>query len=171
MLLPLSSSLPSIADSEDGILSKQLMLADTNAEYNRIAFSQYDDYSDISSPSPATTLREPLKTITFHPEVSVRFIRPRLNTARSSFSDFFGSFKCPDSPLCEDSTQTLKESSPHSGDEEFDRFYRTMESHNYQIPTPPARSRRLSFDDGLDIESRHRGNRPRSISCDDHFFQ
>jgi hypothetical protein len=171
MRLPLSSSLPSIADSDDGSLSRQLMLADTNAEYNRIAFNGYDNYTDISSPSPYSE-RDPLRSIDFHPQVKVRFIRARSNTMRSSFSDLMGSFMCSDSPVGADSTQMLKECSPHSDDEEFDRFYRTMQSPICSIPTQQSRSRRLSYDDdSSNLEGTFQVlQRPRSISCDN-FFQ
>lgn len=174
MRLPLSSSLNSIADSEDGI-SKQLLIAGTNAEFNRISCCDYDDESELTH-SPATPTRHSLKSINFDPQVRVRFIRPRSNTLRSSFSDLSSSFRCLDSPVAHDSTQLLKESSPQSDDEEFDKFYRTMEAHRCAIPTPPSRSRRLSFDqvhemhlDGL--HSPRLGGRTRSVSCDDFVFQ
>ena len=171
MRLPLSSSLPSIADSDDGSLSRQLMLADTNAEYNRIAFSGYDDFTDISSPSPNSE-KDPMRSINFHPQVKVRFIRARSNTMRSSFSDLVGSIMCSDSPIGEDSTQMLKECSPQSDDEEFDRFYRTMQPPICSIPNPSSRVRRLSYDDdgGMFEGSLQVLSRPRSISCDN-FFQ
>ena len=167
MRLPLSSSLPSVTDSEDGEISKHLLLADTNAEFNRIALSQYDNDSDNSSTSSYSPEREPLRLINFHPEVRVRFIRPRSSTMRSSFSDIPGSFRCCDSPIGEDSKQLLRESSPQSDDEEFDRFYRTMQP-------VCGRSRGQSFEEATESPSVHTvsgGNRRRSVSCDDLFFQ
>ena len=174
MRLPLSSSLNSLADSEDGI-SKQLMIAGTNAEFNRISCCDFEDDSD-GTRSPVTPTRRSLKSINFDPNVRVRFIRPRSNTLRSSFSDLSASFRCLDSPVAGDSTQLLKEASPQSDDEEFDRFYRTMDLHRCQIPTPPSRSRRFSLDQVHelnvdDIHSPRLGGRTRSVSCDDFVFQ
>ena len=171
MQLPLSSSINSQTDSEDGLLSQSLRLADSNAEINRFAFSHYDEYSDVS---PASS-RAYLRSINFNPEVSVRFIRPRSNTMKSNLSDAsVGSgTRFPESPIGRDAKQLLKESSPISDDEEFDRFYKTMRPMKL-FPTRIS-TRRLSMDDTPCIHEEsprnYRANRTRSISCDDNFFQ
>ena len=175
MQLPLSSSLPSITDSEDGLLTSHLMLADANAELNRMAYDDFDEYSDGSPTTPQAYHR----IINFNPEVNVRFIRPRSGTMRSSFSDITGTIRSIDSPLHKDCKQSLKESSPLSDDdEEFDRFYKTMES-KQSLASPRSR-RRLSMDETIPRYKAHRfeahfghfvGNRRRSLSCDNYFFQ
>ena len=165
MQLPLSSSVASISDSDD-LLTNHLMLANANAEMNRVGYDAYEDYSDASPVTPQAYQR----VLQFNPEVTVRFIRPRSGTIMSSFSDICGTIRCADSPLQADCKQTLKESSPLSEeDDEFDRFYKTMECRG------SLNSRRFSMDESIPVyrsTSRltpnfQHHNRQRSLSCDD----
>lgn len=170
MRLPLSSSLPSVGSSDDGILAKQLLLAGTNAEFNRASCSGIDKW-DTSS-SPGTLSPRESKAIIFNPEVSVRFIRRHPNVPTSGVSDAFGSFRSSDSPIAPDATQSLKDDYVDSDDEEFDRFYRSMRpgldlSHG----SAGERTRRLSLDQYEEIFSHQTERRERSVSCDEYLFQ
>lgn len=95
-----------------------------------------------------------------------------------------------ESPLAPDSKQRLKESSPHSDDDEFERFYNTMPQvriYRGNITAHPVR--RLSLDGNVrggiqempsyyedddatstSTPDEHRYSRTRSMSCDDFFF-
>ena len=169
MRLPLSSSLPSVGSSEDASLARQLLLAGSNAEVNRISCIEFDVSDIASSPElPSTTLR---KVIDFNPNVKVRFIRGRSNTMHSSFSDLSSSWRHLDSPVAPDGFQQLKDCLPDSDDEEFDRFYRTMEYPNTRIPVGRNRGRRFSLDHSDDHEVPRTESRARSVSCDDFVFQ
>jgi hypothetical protein len=185
MQLPISSSFP---DSEDSVLSHQLHLADANAELNRFGLSYGEAPSYEYSPS---CVRANGKAIIFNPEVSVRFIRPRSNTMRSSVSDASVNSlnRYGESPLGPDSMQRLKESSPLSDDEEFERFYKTMPqvrvqaSHSSELPVCRlsldglARNDRMSsYYEEDDVTAtitpdENRYTRTRSISRDEDFFQ
>jgi hypothetical protein len=169
MRLPLSSSLPSVGSSEDGILACQLLLAGANAEVNRISCFEFDE-SDIRA-SPDTPAGRLKRTIDFNPTVAVRFFRGRSNTMNSSFSDLSSSWRHLDSPTAVDGVQQLKECLPDSDDEEFDRFYRTMEYPNVRIPLGTNRLRRLSLDQSEDYDPPSVAARARSVSCDDFVFQ
>ena len=168
MQLPLSSSLPSITDSEDGVLTSHLMMANANAEFNRMAYEDFDEYPDNSPITPQACGR----LINFHPEVNVRFIRPRSGTQLSNVSDSSGTYRYLDSPVRPDCKQSLKESSPLSDDdEEFDRFFKTMEyRHSFGAHRTP---RRLSMDETFPRfpHPYSNSNRQRSLSCDNYFFQ
>jgi hypothetical protein len=170
MRLPLSSSLPSVGSSDDGALARQLLLAGTNAEVNRISCGEFDNESDVLS-SPRTPNPRFEKLINFNPQVSVRFIRARSNTMHSSFSDLSGSLRYLDSPIAPDATQQLKECYQDSDDEEFDRFYRTMEYPPLRPQVCTNRARRLSLDHVDENTTSYVGSRARSVSCDDMVFQ
>jgi hypothetical protein len=170
MRLPLSSSLPSVGSSDDGILAKQLLLAGTNAEFNRASCSGIDK-SDTSS-SPRTLSPHEFKAINFNPEVSVRFIRRYAKISNSGVSDAFGSFRSSDSPIAPDATQSLKDDYVDSEDEEFDRFYRSMRPGlGISNPGSTERSRRFSLDQLEENLSDRTGGRARSVSCDEYLFQ
>jgi hypothetical protein len=168
MRLPLSSSLPSIGSSDDGGLSKQLLLAGTNAEFNRISCCEFNNDSDSSS-SPQTFDSRANKSIIFNPQVAVRFIRARSNTTHSGPSDMSNSLRSVDSLVVLDSTLNLKEPDIDSDDEEFDRFYRTMRPSVCLFTPSQRRNRRYSLDER--DESPRMESRPRSVSCDELVFQ
>ena len=169
MLLPLSYSLPNNTDSDDGSIYAQLQLANTNAEYNRVqCFHSDDDY-------PETVIRNPVrvrcKGINFHPEVSVRYIPSRAKTANVGSGETSSYLMLNDSPVPPDSKLLLKECSPVSDDEDFNRFYRTMESNVACLPIIQARCRTFSLDCLNDYpQSSPASRRPRSMSCDDLFL-
>jgi hypothetical protein len=168
MRLPLSSSLPSVGSSDDGALTSQLLLAGANAEVNRFSWGEFDD-SDLSA-SHRTTHAGLTRSINFNPKVAVRFIRSRSQTVFPSLSDISSSLRSFDSPVAADDIQALKDSLVDSDDEDFERFYRTMESSTAGITRPVNRPRRFSFE-SLDDLSVGASGRARSVSCDDYVFQ
>ncbi len=185
MQLPLSSSL---SESEDGVLHQHLKLADSNAELNKCIFYGLEVPYETSS----TDLAACARGIYFNPEVSVRFIRPRSNTMRSNLSDvsIASNNRYGESPLGPDSKQQLKESSPQSDDEEFEKFYKTMpQVRIYQGHLSNHPVRRLSLDGDMrggieempsyyedddatstSTPDENRYSRTRSMSCDEFFF-
>lgn len=184
MLLPVSSSPLSATDSEDRLLTKQLVLADTNAELNRFAFSHFDDQSE-TSPNGS---HQRLKSIQFNPEVNVRYIRPRSNTMRSTMSDASASSSgFPNSPR--ECKVELNDASPEdSDDDDFERFYKTMPPMDFSvirdgrrrasvdefaiIGTPSLYTHETDTPDARESTTVLRGpSRTRSVSCDDYFFQ
>jgi len=157
-------------DEDEGHLSARLILAENNSEYNRIQCYDSDDLYEQSL-SPTMPMSRNSRSINFNPEVSVRFIRARSNTILSNTSDVSGSFRLSTSPIPPDTKQILRECSPVSDDEEFDRFYRTMDSSTNCFPLILPGARRLSFDcyNGSP-RLRSPTGRHRSLSCDDMFF-
>lgn len=169
MRLPITPSHLSSQDLDDNALDVHLLHAGANSECNRIQCIDFDDFRD-GQVTPKPIGRSQLRSIKFHPEVSIRFIRARSNTIRSSISDNSSSHWSSSSPMPPDTKLLLREYSPVSDDEEFDRFYNAPES-GFAFPSClDPRLRSLSFD-YLDeprligLSSRRR----RSFSCDELF--
>jgi hypothetical protein len=126
MELPiLVPSISTLTETDDGLLSNRLLLAN----HNRMINSNYR--SDFSCLSPIQSGSGPLRGINFAPEVSVRFFRPRSSTG-VSLADSVGSGRSLGSPFQEDVRQPLKglngsfDFDPSDDDEDYSRFYNSM---------------------------------------------